>query len=210
MIIIIALIAVGLVSVGPIMSNVEQPNYEVIFADNNFEIRTYDPVIIAEVVVRGERKAAINDGFKLLADYIFGNNSVNEKVSMTAPVSQKQSEKISMTAPVSQQEVGGEWAVHFIMPSSYNLNTLPKPNNQLVKIKQMPEKSFAVIQFAGSNTNDNLRVHENTLKEYLLKNEIASLSSPVYAFYNPPWTLPFMRRNEVMIEVEASSFHSGK
>lgn len=208
MLIIVALATVGLVSLGPIMSNVEQPQYQVIHTEKPFEIRLYEPVIIAEAAVKGERKAAISEGFSILADYIFGNNSVNEKVSMTAPVGQQQSQKISMTAPVSQQAIDGEWVVHFVMPSKYDLDTLPKPNNKQVNIKQVPSKTYAVIRFSGSNTNDNVLLHQKRLEEYLSEHKLEPLSSPMYAFYNPPWTLPFMRRNEVMVEVDTSQIKS--
>lgn len=204
MVIIVALVVVGLVSSGPIMSNVEQPAYRVVSTDQSFELRMYDPVIIAEVIVKGERKQAISEGFNILADYIFGNNSVNEKISMTAPVEQQQSQKISMTSPVSQQAKGNEWVINFVMPSKYNLDTLPMPNNNQVNIRQIPSRLFAVVRFSGNNTNENVYRHEQKLQQYLAANKIDALSSPVYAFYNPPWTLPFMRRNEVMIEVDAS------
>ena len=96
--------------VGPIMGNVEQPNYDVLSSPaDNIEIRRYGPMIIAEVEVRGERKEAISDGFRLLADYIFGNNSVQGKVAMTAPVQQQTNEKIAMRAPVQQQPSGNRW-----------------------------------------------------------------------------------------------------
>ena len=202
--VIIAFLAVGLLSLGPIMSDVEQPKYQVIYTQQPFEMRTYEPVIIAEAIVKGERKEAISEGFSILADYIFGNNSVSEKVSMTAPVGQQQSQKISMTAPVSQQAIDDEWIIHFVMPSQYDMDTLPKPNNERVNIKEIPATSFAVIRFRGSNTDENVHLHEQKLKEYLSERTIEPLSSPIYAFYNPPWTLPLMRRNEVMIEVDIS------
>lgn len=202
MVIVVALVVVGLVSWGPIMSNVEQPAYQVVSTEQPFELRMYEPVIIAEVAVKGERKQAISEGFSILADYIFGNNAVNEKISMTAPVEQQQSQKISMTAPVSQQAKDNEWVVNFVMPSKYDLDTLPMPNNNQINIRQIPSKLFAVVRFSGSNTNENVYHHEQKLQEYLSVNNIDVLSSPVYAFYNPPWTLSFMRRNEVMIEVD--------
>jgi hypothetical protein len=209
-VILVALVVVGLVSLGPMMSNVEQPRYQVVSTEQSFELRMYEPVIIAEVAVKGERKQAISEGFSILADYIFGNNAVNEKISMTAPVEQQQSQKISMTAPVSQQARDSEWVVNFVMPSKYDLDTLPRPNNNQVNIRQIPSKLFAVVRFSGSTTNENVYRHEQKLQEYLSANKIDALSSPVYAFYNPPWTLPFMRRNEVMVEVDVSQLPTEK
>lgn len=187
----------GLTLWAPIVSSVEQPKYQVIFSEENIEIRIYKPMIIAEVIVQGEREDAISEGFRYLADYIFGNN-----ISMTSPVTQQQSQKIAMTAPVSQQVDNKGWAVNFVMPSQYSLETLPRPNNDKVIIKEVPSKTFAVIRFSGMNTNKNIATHEDKLQQYISENKLDSLSEPVYAFYNPPWTLPFMRRNEVMIEVD--------
>ena len=107
-----------------------------------------------------------------------------------------------MTAPVQQQSIGDAWIVQFIMPSSYTLDSLPTPNNSAVKIKDVAKKTFAVIKFSGRHTKENLIKHEKVLRKYLGENMIESSADPIYAFYNPPWTLPFMRRNEIMIEVK--------
>jgi len=195
------LVLVALISCGPIMSRVEHPKYQVHSSEDKIEIRKYNPMIVAEVTVQGERKEAISQGFRLLADYIFGNNIKNSSISMTAPVTQQQNQKISMIAPVNQHAADDGWKINFIMPAGYSMGTLPKPNNKKVILKEIPSKNFAVIQFSGMNNNKNLALHEKKLKLYLLKNEMKVLSESIYAFYNPPWTLPFLRRNEVLIEV---------
>ncbi len=200
--IIVSVILVGLISWGPIVSSVEQPKYQVLSTDGQIEIREYSPIIVAEVIVQGGRKEAINQGFRRLADYIFGNNTSNNNISMTAPVTQQQSQKIAMTAPVSQHAKGSGWAIHFVMPSQYSLDTLPKPNNKEVTLKKVSTKRFAVIRFSGMNTNNNIDLHEKKLQAYLLEKGINAISTPTYAFYNPPWTLPLLRRNEVLIEIE--------
>ncbi len=201
-IITVLVIVVGLILWGPIVSNVEQPGYQVLLSEGKIEVRKYNPMIVAEVFVKGDRKDAINQGFRLLADYIFGNNINNGNISMTAPVTQQQSQKIAMTAPVSQHSKGNGWAVQFIMPSEYSMDTLPKPINEEVILKTVPSRTFVVYQFSGLNTNENILLHENKLKAYLSTKDMKVLSAPVYAFYNPPWTLPFLRRNEVLIEIE--------
>ena len=189
--------------VGPIMSNVEQPNYDVLSSStDDIEIRQYAPMVIAEVEVRGAREEAISDGFRLLADYIFGNNTTQQDIAMTAPVQQQANKKIAMTAPVQQQSSGDRWKVSFVMPAEYSLSTLPEPNNEQVKLKQIPAKDFIAIQFSGTNSKQNITKHERQLRQYIERNNIQTLGSPKYAFYNPPWTLPFMRRNEVMIEID--------
>ena len=198
---IIALILIVGVLAGPVMSNVEKPDYKVIQSEQNIEIRQYEPMIIAEVEVDGKREDAIRDGFRLLADYIFGNNTVQQVISMTAPVQQKENQKIAMTAPVQQQSMGKSWRMSFVMPSKYRLDSLPVPNNNRVRLKEILTKKFVVIEFSGTNSNENVTEHENQLMNYIEANQIKINGSPKYAFYNPPWSLPFLRRNEVMIEI---------
>ena len=199
---IIALIFIVGVLAGPVMSNVEKPDYKVIQSEQNIEIRQYEPMIIAEVEVDGKREDAIRDGFRLLADYIFGNNTVQQVISMTAPVQQKENQKIAMTAPVQQQSMGKSWRMSFVMPSKYRLDSLPVPNNNRVRLKEILTKKFVVIEFSGTNSNEIVTKHENQLMNYIEANQINIIGSPKYAFYNAPWTLPFLRRNEVMIEIK--------
>ena len=198
---IIALILVVGVLAGPVMSNVEKPDYKVIQSEQNIEIRQYEPMIIAEVEIDGKRKDAIRDGFRLIADYIFGNNTVEQNISMTAPVQQKENQKIAMTSPVQQQLAGKSWQISFVMPSKYNMDSLPVPNNNRVRLKKILTKKFVVIEFSGSNSHENVIEHENQLMNFIEANQINIIGSPKYAFYNAPWTLPFLRRNEVMIEI---------
>ncbi len=117
---------VAAAAAGPIMSQVEQPDYTVEASDGPFEVRLYGPMIAAEATVAGERKEAINAGFRLIAAYIFGANKPNAKIAMTAPVQQQQQETIAMTAPVTQQGAGNSWNVSFIMPKSWTMETLPE------------------------------------------------------------------------------------
>jgi SOUL heme-binding protein len=186
---------------GPIVSNVEQPNYQVAERSGAIEIRDYAPMIVAEAEVSGERREAISKGFRLIADYIFGNNTTALKVPMTAPVTQQGSERISMTAPVTQQGDGNTWRVRFIMPSSYTMDTLPKPNDPAVTLKEIGAKRFAVIRFSGTAGEDCLKRHTKELNDFISAKILKALSPPTYAFYNPPWTLPFLRHNEVMVEL---------
>ena len=190
---------------GPIVSNVEHPKYTLVERSGNIEIRDYAPMIVAETEVTGDRREAIGKGFRLIADFIFGNNTASKKVAMTAPVTQQGSEKIAMTAPVTQQGDGKSWLVRFIMPSKYTMETLPKPNNAAVKLKEVPGKRFAVIRFSGMGGKESLDRHTKELEEFLSTKNLTPLSRPTYAFYNPPWTLPFLRRNEVLVEIPASS-----
>lgn len=196
------LLAAGFVVGGKIASAVEQPKYQVLSSDDNVEIRQYGPVVVGQVVTRGERQSALRDGFRLLADYIFGNNTSRREIAMTAPVTQQKGEKIPMTAPVMQKEKDGEWTVQFVMPAKYSLDTLPQPNNDAVRLVQVPAKTYAVVRFSGLASANNIRRHEMELEAYLRRQNLTQAATPVYAFFNPPWTLPFMRRNEIMVELQ--------
>ena len=202
---VIVLITIGLASWGPIMSNVEKPDYTVTLTEKNIEIREYSPMITASVRVSGERKEAIRKGFRLVADYIFGNNAINTKIAMTAPVEQRESQKIAMTAPVQQQRDGQSWEISFVMPKEHSIDTLPTPKNSEVTLSEIASKQFVVIKFSGRNTDSNIEEYTNQLEKFAVDNSIQTIGSPKYAFYNPPWTLPFLRRNEVMLELAPSS-----
>lgn len=183
------------------MSNLEEPDYQVLQSELNIEIRFYKPMIIAEVNVEGIRKDAIRDGFRLIADYIFGNNTIQMDLTAKSQVEQKNGQKIPMTAPVQQQSTGKSWQISFVMPSKYTIDSLPEPKNDRVKLKEILSKKFIVIQFSGKISNENLAEHEKQLMNYIKAKDFKTYGSPKYAFYNPPWTLPFMRRNEVMLEI---------
>jgi hypothetical protein len=187
---------------GPIVGDVEQAKYEVIEAQGAIEIRDYASHIVAEVEVQGERKEAISQGFRLIAGYIFGGNVSAQKVAMTAPVIQQSNEKIAMTAPVIQQGEGTNWKVQFVMPSEYTMETLPKPTATEVKLTQVEGKRFAAIRFSGTGSEENLKENTQDLLNFVESKQLKMQSLPSYAFYNPPWTLPFLRRNEVMVEVQ--------
>jgi hypothetical protein len=186
---------------------IEEPKFTLLEKEESFELRAYQPKLIAEVLVDGDMSEASSKGFKLIADFIFGNNTAqfgkSEKISMTAPVAVKASaEKISMTAPVGLQQSNHGWRVYFVMPSQYTLQTLPKPNNSKVLIKQMSEQKFAVIRFSGLVGEEKMTQKEAELNQWIERKSLKVLSSPELARYNPPWTLPFLRRNEIMVEVE--------
>jgi hypothetical protein len=182
----------------------EEPAYTVMEQSDDFELRRYDPMIVAETLVAGSMDDASGSGFRLIADYIFGNNTVrnggNGKISMTAPVTMAaQSEEISMTAPVSMERSAGKWRVHFVMPSEYTLDTLPRPNNPAVRLREIPATNYAVIRFSGFAGEKKVAAKTAELKAWLEGRGIEPLGNPELARYNPPWTLPFFRRNEVMI-----------
>jgi hypothetical protein len=197
--ILVILVAAG-AAAGPIMSRVEQPEYKVEASDGSIEIRSYGQMIAAEAVVEGERKAAINEGFRLIAAYIFGANKPNAKIAMTAPV-QQQKQTIAMTAPVTQQGSGNAWIVRFIIPKSWTIETLPIPIDARISLKPIPARRFVAITFSGFATTKAIERHTDELRRYAADHKLSTTGEPLLAFYNPPWTLPFFRRNEVMLEL---------
>jgi hypothetical protein len=194
----------GAVLWGPIASQVERARYKIVRRDRGIEIRDYTPMIVAEVEVSGDREEAIRQGFRTLADYIFGNNTALSVVAMTAPVMQQpRNEKIAMAAPLTQSD-GESWQVRFVMPALYTTDTLPKPIDPAVNLKHLEAKRFAAIRFSGAARDASLRRRTQLLEEFIREKSLRPLSAPAFAFYNPPWTLPFLRRNEVMIEIARS------
>ena len=186
---------------GLVTNNVETPPYEVVESEGQIEIRQYGSMIVAEADVEGEREDAIGDGFRVIADYIFGNNLASENVAMTAPVTQQANQTIAMTAPVTQKSDGTTWKVRFVMPSEYTMAALPQPVNPEVQLIEVPSSRFVAIQFSGFGNQASLDEHTEQLLAFLEREGLRPIGQPTYAFYNAPWTLPFMRRNEVMIEI---------
>ena len=198
------LAGLGAVSWSAMASDVETPNYKVSVKSGDIEIREYSPTIVAEATVEGDRDEAIQRGFRIIADYIFGNNLSSAKVAMTAPVTQQASEKIAMTAPVTQQAKGKSWNVRFVMPSKYTMESLPKPVNPQVVLIEVPTTRFAAIRFSGFAGQETLEEQEKQLRAFMTERGLSAAATPQYAFYNAPWTLPFMRRNEILIEIAVS------
>ncbi len=193
---------------GGAMAN-EEPRYEVIKKEEGFEVRRYQPMIIAEVLVTGTLSEASSKGFRQIADFIFGNNEdpvkkQSEKIAMTAPVTMEAdtSSKIAMTAPVTMEGAGGAWKMAFVMPSKFTLDTLPKPKNPNITIKQMPAQQIAVVTFSGWVDEEKLAAQTTRLNEWMAKSGLKTSGTAQLSRYNPPWTLPFWRRNEVWMKLD--------
>jgi len=181
---------------------IEEAKYTVVLKEDNFEIRDYEPYVLAETVVEGDLENAGNEAFSSLFDYISGNNQSQEKVAMTAPVSQEAAgEKIDMTAPVGQQRRDKKWAVSFMMPASYTLATLPKPLNPNVILRQVPATRIAAIRYSGFWSEEGYLSNKNALESWIEKKEFVATGEPNWARYNAPFSLWFMRRNEVLIPI---------
>lgn len=202
---------------GYFSSNVEQAAYVVVKKADGYEIRTYAPHIVAEATVSGTYEQALNEGFRIVAGYIFGDNTTRKTVAMTAPVTeQKRGEKIAMTAPVTEQAAeniamtapvterldNGVRTIAFVMPKEYTLDTLPIPNDPRVKLVPMPERTMAVLRFSWYRSAARVEALEEKLRAALERDGVSVKGVPIFAGYNAPWTPPWMVRNEVMVEVE--------
>jgi len=181
----------------------EEPPFDLLAEQGDIQIRQYQPVLVAETVIEANYVDSGSIGFKRLAGYIFGGNVQKQKMAMTAPVLREAvSEKIAMTAPVLQQQIGNQWVMTFVMPSNYTLETLPTPLDDAVKIKQLPAKKVAVLRYTGPLNLARIAEKSQILTEWLAQNHYKPLSPARSAAFDPPWTLPFLRRNEVHMDVE--------
>ncbi len=188
---------------GYFSSKVEQAEYSVIKKSKGYEIREYPSHIIAQTIVEGTYREAMNIGFRIITRYIFGDNTKKESIAMTAPVKEQKfvSEKIAMTAPVQLGFEGKSRVVSFVMPKSFSLETLPVPNDSRVKLVKVSPKKMAVLRFSWSRNSNRISKMEKKLLSALLRDKIKIIGNPLYAGYNAPWTPPWMTRNEIMIEI---------
>jgi SOUL heme-binding protein len=186
----------------------EEPKFEVVTKDGAFEVRQYAPMVVAETFVDGSQDDASSRGFRVIAGYIFGDNKragqSAEKIAMTAPVTiekQDASQKLSMTAPVTLEQQGGRWRVQFVMPSQYKLSDLPKPNNASVTLREVPGRKVAALRFSGFAGEEKVAEKTAELREWLVARGLTAAGSGQLARYDPPWTLAFLRRNEIILEL---------
>ena len=195
--------AVGITGALNIMA-IEEATFKVETQDAAFEIRAYAPHILAETVVEGSLEDAGNQAFGRLFRYISGANRSHNKVAMTTPVSQQRAgEKIAMTAPVGQQRVQDKWAVSFMMPAGYTLETLPVPEDPQVKLRLVPARRMAAVRYSGFWSEKRYLSHKQELETWMRTKGLTAAGDPVWARYNPPFTPWFLRRNEILIPVAA-------
>ena len=173
----------------------EEPKYEIIKSNKDYEIRKYNNRLAIQTEYSYE-----NSGFRYLFNYISGENNMSEKVSMTVPVTQ--SVKIDMTSPVTQFNKNGKMVMQFYLPSKFTLENAPKPTNSRVNLVTMEGGHFAVLKYSGSSSDKNYLKKLNKLKVSLIKDKIEMLDSGTKATFNGPFTLPILRRNEAMIEIK--------
>jgi hypothetical protein len=183
---------------------IEEPPYTVEARADAYEIRRYEKVLVAETTVQAGFEDAGNEAFRILADFIFGNNRSQTKISMTAPVTQQtESEKIAMTAPVTQaaKPEGGGFLVQFVMPKEYSIDTLPVPNDQRVTIREVPSRRIAVHRYSGSWSEAKYLEELGKFREALARDRLTTLGEPILSRFNSPFSLWFLRRNEIWQEL---------
>jgi hypothetical protein len=183
---------------------IEEPNYTIVQKTDEYEIRTYDSYIVAETTVTSDSaREARNEGFRIIADYIFGNNVSQDKIAMTAPVldSSDVSKKIAMTAPVLDESDGETHTIAFVMPSKYTLDTLPAPVSDKVNIRQVPSYQVAVRTYSWYPSESRDAKAWQSLTTALEEDDVQTTGNAQYAYYNPPLSFPLFLRNEVHIPV---------
>jgi hypothetical protein len=198
-----AALAAGLLMLAPALARaVEEAEYRVLKQDGAIELREYAPSIVAETVVDADFEDAGNRAFRKLFRYIDGHNAAQQEIAMTAPVSQSPAgRKIEMTAPVGQSPADGGWAVSFMMPSSYTMDTIPRPSDPSVQLRAVPSHRAAVIRYSGFWSEGRYREHLQELASWIVAQGLERSGDPVWARYDPPFKPWFMRRNEILIPV---------
>ena len=193
----------GFLFAGENAMSYEQPDYTVLYEDGNVEYRQYEPYLVSETIIEnaGDYNDAGNEGFRRLFKFITGANQGQAKIAMTVPVAQAPSEKIAMTVPVQQGESADGWRVSFMLPSEYTLETAPVPTDSRVYVREVPGRLMAVLRFSGRWTDANYEARQDELIELVDAENITALGEVQRAAYNAPFSLPFMRRNEVMVVI---------
>jgi hypothetical protein len=185
---------------------IESPQYTVLYEDDVVEYRQYEPYIVAETVVISSSSfgSASSEGFRRLFGYITGDNSSQVELDMTAPVQQATAgEDIAMTSPVQQLQTSQGWRVAFMLPSKFSIEAAPLPTDGRIVLREVPGQLIAVVRYSGRWTERNYEKHRGRLLQSLKASEIETLGTVEFAAYNAPFVLPFLRRNEVMIEVKS-------
>jgi len=202
------LLAIALVQLASFTAMaVEQPSFRVLERDGAFELREYAPHLVAETSVQAGFEDAGSIAFRRLFRYISGDNTAQQKIAMTAPVTQSRSsgEKIAMTAPVTQVASGSGYTVAFLVPAKYAADTVPQPNDPTIRIRAVPRQLIATWRYSGRWTPSNYQEHESELRRIMAARGLKAIGEPILARYNPPFMPAFLRRNEVLIPVASTA-----
>jgi len=194
---VLAWIGIGIVT----EHGVKEPAFVIERSADGYEVRRYDPYLVAETQIPPGTEDPLGTGFRMLFKYIGGANQISRKIEMTAPVL-KDAEKIPMTKPVLRRQEQGMTRVAFVLPPGYTMETAPQPNDSRIRIREIPARRLAVLRFSGYATDSVVEEKRARLVYLLSRDGLRPAGGFVEAYYNPPWTPPFMRRNEVMIDIE--------
>lgn len=209
------LLLLAFASAAEVAMATEEPKHRVLETREGFEVRLYEPMVVAETRVEGEFGGGGNEGFRRIAGYIFGGNDGGRKIAMTAPVAQERSRgpregtKIAMTAPVAQERTPEGWTVAFVMPSEHTMATLPTPDDPRVTLREVPARRVAAVTFSGTWGAERF---DAIARELLGKLDAAGFTPagpPVYARYDPPWTPWFLRKNEILVPLAGNGEGAG-
>lgn len=198
-------------SIFGIRSGYEEAAYELLLDDGKFEVRQYEDALVARTVTRGDMGEAGSAAFRRLGGYIFGKNVTRDSVAMTTPVLQEElessgaseSESIAMTTPVFQEESAeGTWVQTFVLPREYTMETLPVPTDPNVELARVTGLKVAVVRYSGLRSTRKIEEQTERLRAWMSERGLVATDAPRSAAYDPPWTIPFLRRNEVQIPIE--------
>ena len=195
------MILVGLLGSGVVVRAGEEADFLELQAEGDFIVRHYEPQLLAEVLIDASMRDAGNIAFRPLFRYISGHNKPNQKIAMTAPVSQE-SQKIPMTAPVGQEARDGKWVVSFMMPQHFTLETLPEPLDPAISIRAVPARKVAAVRYGGGWSEKRYHTHLARLESWMGKAKLEAAGEPIWARYNGPFTPWFLRRNEILIPIK--------
>ena len=189
------------------IQNEESPKYTILLKEGDFEIRQYSSYVIAETTIDGDFDNASGDAFRILAGYIFGKNKGEAKIAMTSPVEMEQNAtKIAMTSPVEMQQDDNRFTMRFSMPSQYKIEDLPEPLDSRITFEMIEPEVRASNRYSWLSSKTRSLKKSQELRVWLNKqSDYTANKDYVYAGYNPPWTLPFLRRNEVHIVLKSDS-----
>jgi hypothetical protein len=204
--IVAALLAVWSFGSWYVVKDIEEPSYQVLSEAGNYEVRLYEPYIIAQTTVSGDYDDAMSEGFREIAGYIFGGNSANNQISMTAPVLENEQvqspQQIAMTAPVLDTGTSNKRTVAFVMPGKYSLESLPVPKSDKVSFAEIPERKVAVLSYGFYTNEARIESKKLELLNLLQSDGVSVKGEATSARYNPPFSMPLFLRNEIMVEID--------
>ena len=201
--VIVSSIMLGACSMFGYNTGVKEPPFSALKTDGAYELREYPHIVMVTSYAKGNFENAQDESFNKLFDYISGKNASKTKIPMTAPVFvEPKGEKIPMTAPVIMSETDKGWAMSFVLPEDATLETAPLPLDPSLKLEERKNLKFAVVKFNGLFSERNFEEYTKALNTWIEKNGLKPTGAAMRAGYNPPWTLPPLRRNEILIPVE--------